>query len=143
MGNKGAFVSAGAQAVSGLLEGNMARRSANIEAKAVERKAKAAYAKGTVDATEARRQARIMESDARAAQAGSGTTTTDAQAISQQADIAAEGEYNALSALFGAKTEEQSLNRAAMMRRYEGKQANTAKMFEGLSTVVSTYIDKR
>jgi hypothetical protein len=141
MGNKGAFVGAGASAVSGILEGNMARRSAGMEADQMAQKAKSAFAKGTVDAAEQRRQARVTKSDARAAMAGSGTVTDDAQAISQLAEIEQVGEFNAMSALFGARTEQQSLLRAERMKRYEGESSRTANMFKGLGTVVSTYVD--
>ncbi len=119
----------------------MARRAAGLEADQIAQRAKSAFAKGTVDAAEQRRQARVTKSDARAAQASSGTTTDDAQAISQLAEIEQVGEFNAMSALFGARTEQQSLLRAERMKRYEGKSGRTAKMFEGLGTVVSTYMD--
>jgi len=141
MANKGVLAKAGVGALSGILEGNMARRATNLEADQMAQRAKSAFAKGTVGAAEQRRQASVTMSNARAAQAASGGVTTDAQAISQLAGIDQVGEYNAMSALYGAKTEQQSLQRAELMKRYKDKTARTAKMFEGLGTVVSSYMD--
>jgi hypothetical protein len=124
-------------AVGSYRQGQAAKASAEYEAKQFDKQSKAATAEGTRAAEEIRRQGAIMQSNARAAMAGSGGTASDAGAISTLGKIGAETDYNSLAAMFEAKSEAQGLQTAASTRRYEGDLAQRAAKQKTLSTVLS------
>lgn len=123
--------------LSQIMQARATERAAQYTAKQLERNAKARFARGTRQAYEERRQGRITLSNARTAMAGSGTSTTDAGAIRQLADIKTTADYNALSAVFGAKSEAQGLYEKAEAVRYEAKTKAYAKRAKAVSTVLS------
>jgi len=125
-----------AGAVGSYAEGKQARQAAKFESQQLEAQATAAYAKGTKEAALERRKAAILASDTRAAQAGSGAAF-DEGAVETLGDISAEGEYNALSALFEGESQQAGLKAQAAARRWEGKQQAAAAGRKTLSTILS------
>ncbi|MCG7985066.1 MAG: hypothetical protein JAY90_20240 [Candidatus Thiodiazotropha lotti] len=123
--------------LSRFMQARAAEKAAEFTAKQLERNAKARFAQGTRQAYEEQRQGRLMISNARAAMAGSGTSTTDAGATTQLANIKATADYNALSAVFGAKSEAQGIFEKAQAVRYEGKTKANAQRVKAVSTVLS------
>lgn len=116
------ILSTGLSAVGDIKKGNADKKAADFEAAQLVKNAKAKYAQGTRRAAEEQRKGRIMESNARAAFAGSGAAA-DAGTAQQLAKIRGVGDYNALAAMFQAKTESQGLRTQAAGKRYEGKLA--------------------
>jgi len=125
-----------ASAVGSYAEGQQARKAAKFEAQQLEAQGTAAYAKGTREAALERRKAAILTSNTRAAQAGSGAAF-DEGAVETLGDIGAEGEYNALSALFEGESQQAGLKAQAAARRWEGKQQQSTAMRKTLSTIIS------
>lgn len=111
--------------------------AAKKEAAILDQNADAEYAKGTREAYDLARQTRIMMSDARAQQAGSGGTTTDPEAIRQLAEIQRDGEFNVMDAMFAGKVKKQDLEYQADVRRHEGKLAKKAAKVAAISTLLS------
>lgn len=98
--------------------------------KAAKFKAKTQRAKGSRKAYEAGREGEILESNARAAMAAGGGSTTDAGATKILGDIGAQAEYNALSALYEGET-------GADISEWEGKTKKKASKTRALSTLLS------
>ncbi|MES9841227.1 MAG: hypothetical protein ABW134_11795 [Candidatus Thiodiazotropha endolucinida] len=124
-------------AVSAFVRSRFQRDASDFTTKQLERNAKARFALGTRQAYEEQRQGRIMMSNARAAMGASGGTTTDAGAINQLADIKQTSDYNAMSAIFGAKSESQGIFEKAQAVRYEGEQKSLLTKTRGISSVLS------
>ena len=124
-------------AVGSIQEGKAADKAAQFEAAQLEEQAKARYAQGTREAYESRRVGRIMESDARAAMAAGGGSTTDAGAIEQLGKISAESDYESLAALYEGETAAAGLKKKAWARRKEGRAARRAGRTRALSTVIT------
>jgi len=96
-----------------------AQMVADFEARQLEQQSRAAFAKGTREASEERRKAAIVASGARAAGAASGAAFDEGMA-ENLAEIETEGDYNALMAMFNAQTIQQNLQLQAATRRWEG-----------------------
>ena len=128
-------MSAGGQIAGGI----QANRSAKFSSEQMDRNALAELAMGSRDAAEIRRQGDVMQSDARAAMAAGGGTTTDAGAIGTLGKLKQVSDYNALSALFGAQTKASSLRDAAKAKRYEGKAAQVAGIIGAATTALGAY----
>lgn len=120
-----------------MTQGEGAARSADFEAKQLDRNAKDVYAQGTRTAAEDRRQSKIRQSNAKAAMAGSGGVTTDVGATNVLSKIEQVGEYNALSALFSAGTQSEGLKTQAKARRVQGKTARRSSRIGSLGTVLT------
>jgi len=120
-----------------LAEGNAARSAGNFNAAQLQAKGKAKYAEGTRRAFEASRQANITESNARAAMAGGGGSTTDAGASETLALIGAEGDYQALSALYEGKTERAGYDAQAHEEKRAGRAKQRGKKWKALSTLIT------
>jgi hypothetical protein len=120
-----------------ILGGMAEEKSAKRDAAQMVRNAKARYAEGTRAAGETQRQGQRMLSDARAAMAAGGGTTTDAGAIEQQAKIQQATDYNALASLFEAETESDAMKYGAAVKRYEGKAAKRAGFMSALKKATS------
>lgn len=133
MMNIGTGLSTGGQFAGGI----QANRSAKFSAQQAERNALAEIAASTTEATEQRRQGKAVQSDARAAMAASGSTTTDPGALETLGKIGQVSEYNALSALFGGENRAEALRTAARARRAEGRSAMTAGLIGGGATALS------
>ncbi len=85
-------------------------------------------------AEEQRRQARLAGSRLQAVAGGAGSDPT---VMNLAADIAGEGEYRALTALFEGESRARGMEGQARAARYEGKQARTAGMMKAATTVFS------
>lgn len=123
--------------MSQILEGQDVDKLKRFEARQLKTKSVAVKAKGTREAQEELRQGRILASNIRAAQAGSGGTTTDVGAIEQQAEAKQVTDYNAFAALFESESRAQNLELAAKGKRWEGKAAKAASRRKALATVIS------
>lgn len=119
-----------------LQQGSANEKAGKYEAAQLRANANARYAQGTREAQEKQREALRLLSNARAAMAGSGGVTTDAQATQQLGRIQDEGRYNALASLYDAQAEADGLRAQAAAREKGGKSANTASKFKGLSTAL-------
>ena len=131
-----AVAATGLQAAGQLRQGKAIKQQKDFEEAQLKQQATARYAEGTREAYEERRRADIVSSNARAAMAASGGTTTDEGASEQLAKIGAEGDYNVLASLFDAKVDAQSLQTRAAAADYEGKLARKESRFKALSTVI-------
>lgn len=88
------------------------------------------------DAIEQRRQARLVQSRALAVAAASGGGADDPGVVNIISDIAGEGEYRAMTALYNGDTEAAGLRGQATARRKEAKNVKTAGLINAASTLV-------
>lgn len=123
-------VSAVFQTVAPIAGGVMQRRESEAEARQYETAAGQSRAAGQRDAAEQRRQARLVQSRA---QAVAGGGASDIGVINQMADIAAEGEYRALAALYEGEDRAAGLEGQAAARRYGGRMAQASGFLAGSS----------
>lgn len=124
-------------AVSAYQSGRAADDAAQMEAQQLRDNAALAAQEGLRRAEETRRQKLVALSDARAAQASSGGTTTDAGALDQLGRLAGVFEYNALDEIYGSKIESMGLQNQANATRFSGKLAKRGGNVAALSTVLS------
>jgi hypothetical protein len=139
--NQGSFMTLASTAMkvaSSMSQGNAQAAAAAFEADQLERNSIARYAQGTREAQERLREGRIIQSNARAAMAGSGGVTDDPAALETQAEIRNATDYNALAALYNAEVDANAMSNAASARRYEGKLAKQKGMMGALSTVLKS-----
>lgn len=120
-----------------LMGGQAAKKAADFQAAQLDRNAIAVEASSQRAAIEERRKATLMQSRARAVAAAEGGTTTDIGVADVLAKIEAEGEFNALSALFEGREKAAGVRTQAAGRRLEGKAAKTAGLLKGISTVMT------
>lgn len=116
--------------------GKAANVNAKFQAAQLEQQAGQERASSQRVALEERRRAKITASNAQAAAAASGGSATDPTVLNITGDIAKQGEYNALSALFEGEEKARGLGLQASSTRMEGKQAKRAGMISGISTIV-------
>jgi hypothetical protein len=88
-------------------------------------------------AVEERRQARLLASRAQAVAAASGGGASDPTVVNTVADIAKEGEYRALTALYEGYDRAKSLDKASATRRSEGNAARMAGLLGAGGTLLS------
>lgn len=124
-------------AAGSIQQGKASEAASKYEAEQMVQQAKARYAQGTREAQEARRRADLMESNARAAMAGSGGVATDPGAIEQLSKIREVGDYNALAAMFEAESEGKGLRQAAKSRLHEGRLAKKTAFSTALGKAMS------
>lgn len=108
---------------------------ANAEFQASQLEANASTARGMAQrrAAEEHRQERLAQSRLRAlAQGGS----TDPTVVNLSADLAGEGEYRALTALYEGEERARGMETQATARRWEGKQAKRAGTIGAVTSVV-------
>lgn len=117
-------------------EGREAKKAADFEAGQLEEQASARLATGTRQAYETRRQGDIVSSDARAAMAAMGGTTTDAGAVEQLAALDTVTDYNVLATLYDARTESEGLRKQAEATRKSGRIKERAGKFAAASTLI-------
>lgn len=123
----GTKVAGGIASVYGAhMQGVSEQQVSAAEARQLEQKSKAAIATSQKEASEQKRRARLLQSQLIARAAASGSSVSDVGIENLLAGLEAEGEYNALSALYEGKTRADSLSYAAKVRRFEGKQAKRA-----------------
>lgn len=108
-------------------------RNAQMEAAQYERRAGSTRASAQRQAMEERRQTRLQQSRLQAV-AG----TSDPTVVNIAKDIAGEGEYRALSALYEGEESAIGDEFAAATRRLQGKQARKAAALGSLTTAFNT-----
>lgn len=124
-------------AVGARNEGIQADRAASYEADQLENNANQGRAISQRQAIEERRKATLLESTLRNRAAASGGGG-DVGVIDLAQDIDAQGEYNAMSALYEGEEKGRNLEGAASVRRWEGKNARKAGNLKAISTVLSS-----
>lgn len=131
--------SVGGSVLSGLGQiqaGRAANANAKFQAAQLEQQAGQERASAQREAIAQRRQATIAQSNAQAAAASSGGGATDPTVLNITGNLAKEGEYNALSALFEGEERARGLGLQATTARMEGKQAKRQGMIGGISTII-------
>lgn len=132
-------VSTGSSILSGLGQmqaGRAANANAKFQAAQLEQQAGQERASAQRLAVAERRRSAIMQSNAQAAAAASGGSATDTTVLNLIGDIAKEGEFNALSALFEGEERARGLQLQSATARMEGKRTQKQGMFSGISTIV-------
>lgn len=89
------------------------------------------------DAIEQRRQARLVESRGLAVAAASGGGADDPTVVNLLANVAGEGEYRALTALYNGESDARGLESEADARRKEAKNVKRASYFKAASSLLS------
>lgn len=122
--------------VAGAVSGGLnAKAAADSQAAQLDAAANTAQASSQRAASEQRRKARLGVSRALAV-AGGGAGDIGVQNL--MADIAGEGEYRALAALFDGSDRAAGLRDQANVKRWEVKQARTAGYIGGISSALSS-----
>ena len=88
------------------------------------------------ESIEQRRNARFAQSRALALSAASSASASDRSIETIISDIAGEGEYRALTALYNGEEQASSLEMQAKARRKEAKNAKTAGLISALGTIL-------
>jgi hypothetical protein len=114
-------------------------RGAKSDAKQLRYAAGQTRASSQRAAAEERRRARLLDSRARAVAAKSGGGVGDPSVMNLRADIAAQGEYRALSRLYEGETEAGSLEVEAHERRRATRGRSIATILDAASTFASKY----
>jgi len=120
-------------AVGAIQGGKAQQASANYQAAQLEAAGKTERAIAQREAEEDRRQARLMQSRARAVGAASGGGID----LELAGDIAEEGEYRALTSIWEGEEAAKGRNAQAAAARFEGKQAKKAGYLRGASKAFS------
>jgi hypothetical protein len=117
---------------------------AKAEAEALKQRANEEAAAGQRAAITKRRQAELVGSRARALAASSGTLATDPTEVNIESDIATQGEYNALSALYEGMAASRSSQFQADIDLFKARRISSAApwaaagtLFSGLSNIVN------
>lgn len=126
---------AGAQRAAGEAE----QQRLNYEAKQGEINAGQQVAASQRSALEQRRQANLVSSRAKALGAASGGSLSDPGFVSNLADIGAEGEYRAMTALYEGQDAARGLQTQAGLKRYEGQSAYNAGRMSANNTLLSGF----
>lgn len=113
-------------------QAKQSQQAAALDAAQMERKAQAERAMSQRVALEERRQARLAQSALQARAGGGG-----ADIVRMDADLEAEGEYRALSALYAGETGADSATYAANVRRQQGRDAAGASRYGQLGSLLS------
>ncbi len=117
-------ISTVASAAGSIMSGNAEASASRFQARQMNQQADQERAASQRVALEQRRQAGLAISRANAVGAASGAGGTDIENI--EADLAGEGEYNALSALYQGEERARGLQMGAGARLYEGANAKRA-----------------
>ena len=89
-------------------QGKQAKQQAEFERKQAEINSLAERATAQRQANQERKRTKLKLSRLNASAAASGTSATDVSVLDERGDIAQEGEFNALSALYGGETRAQN-----------------------------------
>jgi len=127
------LLSASSQASAGA----QAQGNANFRAGQLNQEANATEAASQRTASEQRRQAGIINSRVQALAAGSGASATDPTVLNIEGNIAKEGEYNALTALYNGDTQAGSMRAEAVNVQKSGANAASAGSMNAFSTILS------
>lgn len=122
--------------VGGIAGGIAKRRALDAAAGQLNEEATQSVAAGIQANQQARRQANYVLSNAQARIAGGGLTTTGTSAVRTQGEIAAQGEYNARTAIYQGEDRAAELNYRASTLRNEGTAAQTSGILQGVSSAI-------
>lgn len=131
------LVGAGVGAISSAAQGRAAQKQADFQAAQLEQRAGQERAQAQRVAEDKRREASILASNLRAAAGASGGGVTDPTVSKLEADIAGQGEYNALAALFNGEEQALSNETQAAAARVSGKTARKAGYLGAASDLLS------
>lgn len=129
----GALVSAGGT----ILGARSEAKQLKSEARQLEAKAGTERAISQRQAMEERRQARLAASRGLAVAAASGGGADDPTVVNTLANIAGEGEYRALTALYNGEETARGDEAQAKARRKEAKNVKRASYFKAANTILS------
>jgi hypothetical protein len=122
----------------GKVAGGYAQRSAlDASAAQLSQEGGQSIASGIQGAIQDRRRAAYVASNARAATAAGGLTTTGTSAVKTVGDIRGEGEYRALTSMYQGYDRANELDFRANQMRTEGSNAIKSGWVAGASTVLS------
>ena len=111
-------------------------KSLKNEARQLDTKAGLERASSQREAMEERRKARLLQSRGQAVAAASGGGADDPTIVNLMADIAGEGEYRSLTALYEGNERAFGLEAEAKARRKEAKNAKIAGYIDAGSTLI-------
>lgn len=124
--------------IYGKVAGGYAKKGAlDAGAAQLEQEAGQSVASGIQGAIQDRRRATYVASNARAATAAGGLTTTGTSAIANVGQIRGEGEYRALTSLYQGYDRAGELKDRASGMRVEGSNAVKSGWISGASTLLS------
>ncbi len=126
-----------------LLGADANSKAAKAEQAQLNQQAMGERASASRAAAEADRQSRLMASAALAANSTSGGGFADPTFVNSMAAIAAEGEYNALSALYEGETQARSTEYAGRVRRAEAKRAKRESILTAGAQLGQGALDSR
>lgn len=121
-----------------IFSSNAQAKGLKKEALQLDRQAGLERATSQRDAMEQQRQARLLESRALAVAAAGGGGADDPTVVNTIANIAGEGEYRALTALYNGEEQALGLEAEATARRKEAKNVKTAGMISAASSLFSS-----
>jgi hypothetical protein len=137
----GIYVSLAAKVAGGYAQKN----ALDASAAQLSQEAGQSVASGIQGAIQDRRRAAYVASNARAAIAGGGLSTTGTSAIQTVGQIRGEGEYRALTSLYQGQDRASELDYRASSMRNAGSNAVTSGWISGISSVLSggsSFFDK-
>jgi hypothetical protein len=117
--------------------GKEAKKAADTEAARLRRQAGQTRASAQREALEVRRTSRYAQSRAQALAASSGGGASDPTVQNIIADLAGEGEYGALTALYEGEERALGMEDTATAVQREGRAKRTAGYLQGASTLLS------
>jgi hypothetical protein len=145
VGQFAAFIPYIVAAAGTLLQGASQKGQAKSEALQLEQQAGQDRASSQRAAGEQRRSARYLQSRVQALAAASGAGASDPTVVNLIGDIAGEGEFRALSALYEGESSARGMEYGARLARKTGKAAATASYLKAGSTLLggaSSWYDK-
>lgn len=125
-----------ASALGAVQSGRSQQQAANYQAAQYTQQAGQQRATAQRAAMEQRRRARLAQSSLQARAAASGAGALDPTVLDLEGNIAGEGEYRALTALYEGEEQARGLENAASVKRFEGKQARSAGNARAMNSVI-------
>jgi hypothetical protein len=129
----GTLMGVGGQVYAGLA----ADRAGQSEAQQLQYAARATRESSQRAAAEERRQARLAQSRGLAVAAASGGGASDVTVVNTLADVAKEGEYRALSALYEGNEKAVGYQNAAKVAKAEGRSSALVGFMGGASSLLT------
>lgn len=120
-----------------LMQGDAANQAGKSEALQLQQEAGQERARSQLEASNRRRSARYAQSRALALAAASGAGASDPTVVDIIGNLAGEGEFGALAAMYEGETSARNLEYAGKVRRREGKAAKSASYLKAGATLLS------
>lgn len=138
MGATALIAATAVSVVSDISAGNSKKHQAEGAAAALDQEAGQTVASGIQGMILERRRKEAVASNAKAALAASGATSTDPSAVKVRAGIEATGEYQALTKLYEGEDQAAQLRARATSLRATGQAEQTAGYFHAVSSIFSS-----